>query len=199
VDHFITEATFALPIYKWKSHDELKNEVLNFATESLDDGYTPIFQAYNLGKAQELMFWLKDLNHPMQIHGAGFKLCPVYEEFGFDLGDYSAYDRESCEHKILITPGSAIGNGFASNLKKTRIAYCSGWAAHESRRTQLTADALIPVSDHLDFFELIDVCKELNPGLVHVTHTPNPDVIRHFLEKEGINSTYLGMEADTGD
>ncbi len=199
IDHFITEATFALPIYKWASHDELKKQVLVFAEDALSEGYTPIFQAYNLGKAQELMYWLKELDHPMQIHGAGYKLCGVYEEFGFDLGNYESYNRSTCEGNILIAPGSAIGNGFASNLKKTRFAYCSGWAAHESRRTQLTADSLIPLSDHLDFFELIDVCKKLKPGLVHVTHTPNPDVVQHFLQAEGIKSTFLDLEVETND
>ena len=145
------------------------------------------------------MFWLKELNHPIQIHGAGYKLCSVYNDFGFDLGNYEAYNRETCEGKILITPSSALGTGFASNVKKQKIAYCSGWADHEARRSHMTVDELIPVSDHLDFFELIEVCKKLNPDMVHITHTPNPDVVRHFLEKEDIRSTYLDLEVEIND
>lgn len=189
MDIFITEATFSLPIYKWKPEEELAEQIRNFASRNLEDGYTPIFTAYNLGKAQELMYILKELNHPMQIHGAGFKLCSVYEDFGFPLGDYETYQRENCEEKILITPGSALGNGFASNVKKKRIAYCSGWAANESRQTQLTVDELIPLSDHLDFFELIDLCKKLHPKKVLITHTPNPKVVQHYLDELGIDST----------
>lgn len=195
VDQFITEATFSLPIYKWKSHEELGEQIRNFARKTLDDGYTPLFLAYNLGKAQELMWFLKDLNHPMQIHGAGFKLCDVYEEEGFPLDDYESYDRATCEGKILIAPSSAPETGFASNVKKIRTAYCSGWASSEARRTQLTADELIPISDHLDFFELLDLCEKLSPKKVWITHTPNPKVVQYFLDKKGINSGFLDLEA----
>jgi len=198
-DILITEATFGLPIYKWKPYDELNEEIRSFADISLLEGATPVFLAYNLGKAQEIMHILAPLGHPVMIHGAGYKLCDVYENFGIPLGNYSAYNRESCEGKILVAPSSALGNGFASNVRNKRIAYCSGWAANESRRTQLTVDRLIPISDHLDFFELIRFCEELNPGKVLITHTPNPDVVKHYLDERGIESSFLEMEYEPAD
>lgn len=199
VDYFITEATFSLPVYRWASVEELTNEVQTFARDTLDEGYTPVFLAYNLGKAQEVMHMLAPLDHPVQIHGAGYKLCSVYEEAGIDLGRYETYDRETCEGNILVTTTSAINNGFASNVRQKRLAYCSGWAARESSRTQLTVDKLIPLSDHLDFFELIDICKQLAPQKVYITHTPNASVVRHYLDKLGINSVFMDMEAETDD
>lgn len=199
IDQFITEATFSLPVYKWRSYEELKADITGFATEALHKNYTPIFLAYNLGKAQEIMHLLRDLGHPVQIHGAGFKLCEVYVQEGIDLGNYETYDRDTCEGKILICPSSAINNGFASNIKKKRIAYCSGWAAMESRRSQLTVDKLIPLSDHLDFFELISLCEQLQPKMTYITHTPNPDVVKHYLDELGIKSQFLGMEVEQDD
>jgi putative mRNA 3-end processing factor len=145
------------------------------------------------------MHLVKDLNHPIQIHGAGFKLCGVYDEEGIDLGNYQTYDRETCEGKILICPSSAINNGFASNVRKKRIAYCSGWAVMESRRSQLTVDKLIPISDHLDFFELISLCEKLQPKMTYITHTPNPDVVKHYLDEQGIPSQFLDMTAKPND
>lgn len=199
VDHLITEATFGLPIYRWDSHEKLSSEVHSFALETLDNGHTPVFLAYNLGKAQEIMHMLAPLGHPVQIHGAGYKMCDVYEEAGIDLGTYAPYDRETCEGNILITTTSALNNGFASHVRNKRIAYCSGWAVREATRTQLTAHKLIPLSDHLDFFELIRLCEELNPKMVHITHTPNPNVVRHYLDKRNIPSTFLDMEVEEDD
>jgi putative mRNA 3-end processing factor len=199
VDYFITEATFSLPVYRWASIEELTHEVQTFARETLDEGYTPVFLAYNLGKAQEVMHMLAPLDHLVQIHGAGFKLCSVYEEAGIDLGRYETYDRDTCEGKILVTTTSAVNNGFASNVKKKRLAYCSGWAARESSRTQLTVDKLIPLSDHLDFFELINLCKQLDPKQVYITHTPNASVVRHYLDNLDIDSVFLNLEAETDD
>ncbi|MDR8392791.1 hypothetical protein NC796_16670 [Aliifodinibius sp. S!AR15-10] len=199
VDYFITEATFSLPVYRWASLEELTHEIQTFARETLEEGYTPVFLAYNLGKAQEVMHMLAPLDHLIQIHGAGFKLCSVYEEAGIDLGRYETYDRDTCEGKILVTTTSAINNGFASNVKKKRLAYCSGWAARESSRTQLTVDKLIPLSDHLDFFELINLCKQLDPKEVYITHTPNASVVRHYLDNMDIDSVFLNLEAETDD
>jgi len=199
VDHFITEATFGLPVYRWDSHEKLAEEVRSFATNTLENDYTPVFLAYNLGKAQEVMHMLAPLGHPVQIHGAGYKMCEVYEEAGIDLGNYEAYDRETCEGNILITTTSALNNGFASNVHKKRIAYCSGWATREASRSQLTAHKLIPLSDHLDFFELIRLCEELNPEMVHITHTPNADVVRHYLDQRNIESRFLDMEVEEDD
>lgn len=199
IESFITEATFSLPVYRWADYEELKAEITGFAQSALDEGYTPVFLAYNLGKAQEIMHLVKDLNHPVQIHGAGFKLCDVYEGEGIDLGNYETYDRETCEGKILICPSSAINNGFASNVRSKRIAYCSGWAAMESRRSQLTVDKLIPISDHLDFFELISLCEQIQPKMTYITHTPNPDVVKHYLDQRNIPSQFLDMEGEQDD
>ncbi len=199
VDHFITEATFGLPIYKWDSHENLGQEIRSFAQATLDDGATPIFLAYNLGKAQEVMHLLAPLGHKVQIHGAGYKLCDVYEEADIDLGNYESYDRDTCEGKILITTNSALSNGFASNIRNKKIAYCSGWATREASRSQLTVHKLIPLSDHLDFFELIRLCEELDPQKVHITHTPNADVVQHYLDERNIESRFLDMKIEEDD
>lgn len=193
-DLLITEATFGLPIYKWRSHEQLTAQIHSFVTSALSAGETPLFLAYNLGKAQELMHLLEPLGEKVMIHGAGYPLCRVYEKHGISLGRYEPYDRSRCEGNILIAPGSALSSGFASNLSRKRIAYCSGWAADESKRSQLSVDALIPLSDHVDFFELIHFCKRINPQKVLITHTPNPDVVQHYLSLEGIESEGLSFE-----
>ncbi|MBK97442.1 MAG: hypothetical protein CL672_01460 [Balneola sp.] len=194
VDQLIIEATFGLPIYRWKSTEQLQSDLLNFAEESLDAGYTPIFLGYNLGKAQEMMHMLRELPKTKQIHGAGYPLCAVYEEYGINLGTYKRYNRASSEGCLLFTPYSGLESGFASHIKKKRIAYCSGWASHEARRTQTQAHALIPLSDHLDYFELIKVCEYLQPKRIYITHTPDPKVVLHELQQRGLEAVYLDID-----
>lgn len=193
VDELIIEATFGLPIYKWKPIDELQSDMQAFALNALEDGATPIFLGYNLGKAQEILHLLAPLGLSMQIHGAGHPYCQIYQENGIELGDVSAYDRSTCEGKILVAPSSALGSGFASHVRQKKVAYCSGWAQTESRRIQLNVDAGFALSDHLDFFELLDVCRNLSPKKIHITHTPNPAVVEHFLEKEGLSASFLDL------
>lgn len=196
VDYFITEATFPLPIYKWQPHEVIFEEIRSFAIQSLNDGYSPVFFCYNLGKAQEVMHALAPLNQMVQIHGAGKQLCDVYTQFGYQLGKYEAYNRETVQNnRILITPLSSIDQPMITNIKKKRMAYVSGWAAHESRRVQLGVDKLIVLSDHIDFFELLDMCEKMQPEMVYITHTPNPKVVQHFLNEKGIKSVPLNLES----
>jgi putative mRNA 3-end processing factor len=145
------------------------------------------------------MHMLAPTELPVQIHGAGYKFCEVYEEAGIDLGNYESYNRDTCKDKVLVTTNSAINNGFASNVTSKKLAYCSGWATRESSRSQLTVHKLIPLSDHLDFFELINLCKKLNPKKVHITHTPNASVVQHYLNELNIESRFLDLEAENND
>ena len=141
-----------------------------------------------------MMHMLRDLPQTKQIHGAGYPLCSVYEDYGIDLGPYERYNRASSEGCLLFTPNSGLESGFASHIKKKRIAYCSGWASHEARRTQTQAHALIPLSDHLDYFELIRVCEYLQPKRIYITHTPDPKVVLHELQQRGLEAVYLDMD-----
>lgn len=200
VDYFITEATFPLPIYKWRPHEELFAEMRNFASEALIDGFTPVFLCYNLGKAQEVMHGLAPLGITQQIHGAGYELCKIYDELGYNIGRFETYNKDTVsDNRILITPSSSLDQPMIRNLKRKRIAYVSGWATHESRRAQLTIDKLFPLSDHIDFFELLDLAEALNPKMVYITHTPNPRVISHYLSEKGISSRPLNMEGFDDD
>jgi putative mRNA 3-end processing factor len=199
VDVFITEATFSLPIYRWKSHEVLFNDIREFVRQTRKQNAVPIFLTYNLGKAQEVMMALEPLGVPVQVHGAAMSLCKVYEEFGMNIGPYSRYNAMSVGSGVLITPMSSMNTSMIESIKNKRIAYCSGWAALESRRMKSAIDKMIPLSDHIDFFELIELCKKLNPKHVYITHTPNPDVVQHYLSEAGISSSPLGIEPDTSE
>lgn len=195
-EQLITEATFSLPIYRWKDHLELEKMVCDFAKEALENEYTPVFLAYNLGKAQELMFALKSLGVTAQIHGAGFPLCQIYEEFGVNLGSFERYDRNTIKGKVLITPSSSLGHAMLNNIKRKKIAYVSGWAVHESVRQQMTVDARIPMSDHADFYEVINMVKQLKPKKTWVTHSPQPQIMCKYLQEAGFDAEPLSMAGD---
>ena len=196
VDYLIIEATFGLPLYIWPSHEILFRQIRNFAVSALNDGETPVFLCYNLGKAQEVMHALAscDPSVTVQIHGGGEKLCRVYEDFGLDLGCWEPYDHDTLSGKVLITPSSSLDSPMIRNLRKRRIAYVSGWASLEARASRLLTDSLIPLSDHLDFFQLLDVCRKLAPRHTWLTHSPDPGVALHFLRKEGLSCSSLDEE-----
>ncbi len=190
-DVLITEATFGLPIYKWQSYPNLTKTVQNFALKTLNSEYTPVFLAYNLGKAQELLYMLASTEIQVQVSDKCYELCKVYEKAGINLGNYERYDLKSCSGKAIIAPLSSRRDGFISKISDKRLAYCSGWATHDSHWGPDDTDVRIPLSDHLDFFELIDFCKMLNPRKVFITHTPDASVVQYYLRQLNIQSSVL--------
>lgn len=201
IDHLIIEATFALPIYKWDPHEQLFERIRGFVHKALDDGATPVMLCYNLGKAQEVMHALADADPPVQvlIHEPGVSLCRVYEQFGINLGRWRPFQpapsSDNRPDKALIIPANLVGTPMFDHITNPRFAYISGWAALESRKSGLGVNSLIPLSDHLDFFELMNLCRKCRPGHVHLTHSPNPDVALHFLQEYGISCSSLTLEA----
>jgi putative mRNA 3-end processing factor len=194
VDVLITEATFGLPIYRWASHEELFDQVRRFAFDALNANETPIFYAYNLGKAQEILHALAPTGIRAQIHGGGYPLCKVYTDAGIDLGRYEKYDKNTLMGAALIAPLSAEDQPMVTKIPKARQAYVSGWASNESRRQQLNVDALIPLSDHIDFYDLIDWVTQLRPKRTYITHSPTPEVVCHFLQREGLDAVPMPQE-----
>ena len=49
VDYFITEATFSLPIYRWKSHEELFDRLRTTAIQARERGEVPVFSDVQSG------------------------------------------------------------------------------------------------------------------------------------------------------
>lgn len=191
VDYFITEATFSLPLYKWKSQDILFAQIRDFVHEAKHFNQVPVFLTYTLGKAQEVMMALEPLKIPVQVHDGAYGLCKVYEKFGINIGVYSKIKLESVNESIVIIPMSFLNSPTMFKIPNIRTAYCSGWSDLESRKVSSSVDKHLSISDHIDFFELIDLCKKLNPKHVLITHTPNPEVVIHYLAKLGIASSPL--------
>lgn len=198
IDIFIAEATFGLPIYKWKSDEELKNQIISFAKQNLEKDISPIFMAYNLGKGQELMHILTSENIPMQIHEAGFPLSKIYDNYGFSLGDYEVLNIKTCKGKALIMPSNYVQNPSIQAIENKKIAYVSGWATLENRSKTMAIDERIVLSDHVDFYELLKVVGHLKPKKTYITHSPNPEMVCYFLKNNGFDAEPLHVISENG-
>lgn len=197
IDYLITEATFGLPLYKWRPQNDLFDEIRDFADKTLKENKTPVFIAYNLGKSQELLMALAPLNRTVQVQPGCLPMCDVYKEAGLNLGRYELFNPDTAEGCIQITPSVSGNNGLEHHIRDIKIAYVSGWAALENRGKNMNADKLIALSDHIDFFELTALCEQIKPRCIYITHTPDPKVICHWLGEKGLNALPLEREQET--
>ncbi len=172
-DIFVTEATFALPVFR---HPDTGSEIDRLlAAHAANPDRAILVGAYALGKAQRLIAELRRHGHeqPIYLHGALQRLCDLYVGFGVELGTLlPATDVKPAELKgaIVLAPPSALNDRWSRRLPDPITAMASGWMRVRQRARQRNVELPLVVSDHADWDELTDTLREIAPSEVWVTH-----------------------------
>ncbi|WP_307233561.1 ligase-associated DNA damage response exonuclease [Pararhizobium capsulatum] len=204
-DVFITEATFALPVFH---HPDDKGEIIKLLTSLTQfPERAHLVGAYALGKAQRVIALLRETGYhaPIYIHGALAKLCTYYEERGVALGDLRPAtidnsDRQSFAGAVVIGPPSAFADRWARRFPDPVAIFASGWMLVRQRAKQRGVELPMIISDHCDWPELLATINEIAPSQVWVTHGREEALVR-WCELQGIPARPLhliGYE-DEGD
>jgi putative mRNA 3-end processing factor len=134
-DRLIIECTFGLPIYHFLERDDAAARIVAFARECLDEGVTPIFYGYALGRGQEIVHVLCRAGIPVAVHGAVARFIPLYEQAGYGFDGWQPYDAKQTRGKALVLTPS-MGRIVEARGKNFRVAYVSGWAALANARAK---------------------------------------------------------------
>ncbi|MEM1444038.1 MAG: MBL fold metallo-hydrolase, partial [Verrucomicrobiota bacterium] len=131
-DVLIMETTFGLPKFRLPPSDDVLNEMTKFAREAIEDEEIPIFMAYSLGKAQEILLSLhaRATELSFQVHSSVEKMNEAVAALGYELPhcDVFAPKERSPKGHVLIMPPSAGRSRAVRQMKKTiRLAMVSGW------------------------------------------------------------------------
>ncbi|WP_138433478.1 ligase-associated DNA damage response exonuclease [Winogradskyella algicola] len=193
---FITESTFGLPIYNWKTEEDLQSQLQSWVKTNQQNDRTSVFLGYSLGKAQRLMSLLDgcdDIYVHRSIHslnnaisGSGIKL-PETKLWSADL------DKKILQNKIIIAPPAILGSRMLKRLPNPATAICSGWMQIRGNRRWQAVDAGFAVSDHADWNGLIDAVKASEAEQVYVTHGSQV-VFSKYLNEIGIKADELITE-----
>ncbi len=204
-DVFVTEATFALPVFV---HPEpaLETERL-LASVALFPGRTHVVGCYALGKCQRLIALLRQAgwDRPIWLHGALASMCAVYRERGVELGDLRAATvaaKADLVGAIVLAPPSAIGGQWVRRLEDPVVALASGWMRVRQRARSRGVELPLVISDHADWNELNVTLDDVGAPEVWVTHG-REDALIHAAGLRGIRGRALrlvgyGDEDDAG-
>ncbi|WP_418152023.1 ligase-associated DNA damage response exonuclease [Litorimonas sp. RW-G-Af-16] len=197
-DVFITEATFALPVFK---HPPLENEIqkLMRSMETLPHR-THMVGVYALGKCQRVMLALRaaGYEHPFYIHGALKKLTELYQTFGFDFGevtpvsDIGVKERDILRGKIVLCPPSALADRWSRRMLDPLPTMASGWMQIRARARQRRAEMALIVSDHADWDDLIETAVATGAPEVWITHG-RVEALEYALKQRGIKAKALHL------
>ncbi|TPW25799.1 ligase-associated DNA damage response exonuclease [Pararhizobium mangrovi] len=196
-DVFITEATFALPVFR---HPEPADEI-DRLLRSLDQfpERAHLVGAYSLGKAQRVIKLLRERGYEktIYIHGALKKLCDYYETRGFVLGPLAPATVETGKKgdfagALVVGPPSAFADKWARRFPDPVACFASGWMRVRQRARQRGVELPLILSDHADWDELTEAIATIEPEEVWVTHGREEALVR-WCELRGVTARPLNL------
>jgi len=141
--------------------------------ESVEDGVVPMFAAYSLGKAQELLFALGQIAPELcfVLHDSAARMTTIYEELGYAMPSWEVLGAETVfDGKVVIAPPSAIRSQQLRRIKQRVTAMVSGWGIDPSARFRYQVDEVFPLSDHAGYDDLLRYVELINPEVVLTLH-----------------------------
>ena len=205
---FISEATFALPVFR---HPDTAGEVAKLLDSlAANPDRTHLVGVYALGKAQRLIRHLREAGYdtPIFIHGALKDLCQLYEDHGIPLGPLEPATLEKGQRGeserfrggLVLGPPSSFADKWGRRFPDPLPAFASGWMRVRQRAKQRGVELPLIISDHADWDELTETVREVDPEELWVTHGRD-DALARWAELEGRKSRPLHLVGyeDEGD
>lgn len=201
-DIFVTESTFALPIYQWPKNELIENQIYAWWQENAEKGHPSILFCYALGKAQRVMHMLGNkTDKTIHLHGAIYSLSELYKEMGVQMIPFTRVSESakgtSFSQDLIIAPPSAIGTSWMKRFPSFRTAFASGWMEVRGTRRRKALDRGFVLSDHADWEGLIKTVEQTKAKIVLTTHGSSAILAQYLKEEKGIDARELkGLEAN---
>jgi putative mRNA 3-end processing factor len=200
-DVFVTEATFALPVFRHPPDSHEIEKLLH--SVRLYPERCHLIGVYALGKCQRLLALLRAAGYgdPVYLHGALLPLAALYQDHGIELGPvlpWSAAGRDDFKGRIVLCPPAAIADRWSRRLPDPVLALASGWMAVKQRAKARGVELPLVISDHADWNELTATLDEVGAPEVWVTHG-REEALVHYAEQTGRRGralSLIGFEED---
>ena len=194
----ITECTFGLPEFVFPKTEEIQKKVNELISELYSKGIPVILMGYQLGKAQTIT-WLFGHWGPLYFHDSVKEMNDLHQKFNVPLKDgigHSEAEKNGLLGKkpwVMVAPMLSSKNTFVQEMKSKYGAVTigfSGWSQSTKYSFGRRADYSIPMSDHCDFDELVDVVVQSGAEQVYTIHGFVDEFAQH-LRKLGISALPL--------
>jgi putative mRNA 3-end processing factor len=196
-DVFISEATFALPVYRWPPTAAVASEIHEWWQRNRSRGAASVLFAYALGKAQRVLAELMRLtDEAVYVHGAVATLTDVYREQGVAmLPTLSVADAPAAHYSgaLIIAPPSAAGSTWMRRFGDCSTGFCSGWMRVRGDRRRRGYDRGFVLSDHADWPSLLRTIRDSGAQRILLTHG-HGDTLTRYLREQGVNAAVMRTE-----
>jgi putative mRNA 3-end processing factor len=172
-DLFVTEATFALPVFRHPPDAHEIEKLLH--SVRLFPERCHLVGVYALGKCQRLIALLRAAGYdePVYLHGALLGLTELYREFGIELGPVlhaTGVQPGALRGRIVAAPPGALGDRWTRRLPDPVTSLASGWMRVKQRAKARGVELPLVISDHADWDELTATIHDVGAPEIWVTH-----------------------------
>src|SRR5687768_4612640 len=189
-EHLVMESTYGQPHFRFPPWRDVAAQLCDLVEQALRAGRQPIVMGYSLGKAQEITRILTDAGFPVTLHGAAFALNEIHGRLGVKLGSYRRYASEDFHgpaaidlrcRGVLVAPPYVARTPFVMRFKNPMRVIMTGWALLKGAQYRYGVDHALPLSDHADFDELLELVDRVRPKKVYTHHGYREfaDVLKH--------------------
>lgn len=188
-DVFVTESTFALPVYHWDPTAAVLADLLEWWRQNADRGLTSVIFCYTIGKAQRLLAELAAVtDRPVLVHGMLQAAIDAYRAAGVRmLTTQPLLERPrgtSLAGELVLAPLSARGTPWMRRLGPLSDALASGLMRVRGVRRQRAYDRGFALSDHADWPALLGTIDETGAARVLATHG-HAETLARYLREQG--------------
>lgn len=178
-DTLIMESTFGKPLFRFPPFQQTMEQLLDLVATAIAAGRQPVVMGYSLGKAQEIVRILNDAGFVVTEHGAVAKLSDEFERQGVALGTRRRYKAEDfrgptqlalAERGVLVAPPQVARSAFVEQFDDPLTIMLSGWAMLKGAEYRYGVRHVLPISDHADFDELLELIDRVRPKKVYTLH-----------------------------
>ncbi len=191
--HFITESTFGLPVYKFPDPVQVHADINNWWRNNSAEGKNSVICAYALGKAQRVLQHLDTTIGDVYTHGAVENINALYEQVVGKLprsqGVNTVANRKDIKGAMIIAPPSALNTPWIKSFQPYRLGICSGWMQLRGARRRRGADMGFILSDHADWAQLDAAVLATGAQHVYVTHGYKSIYARWLKTNYGLDAT----------
>jgi putative mRNA 3-end processing factor len=179
-DVFVTEATFALPVFR---HPPDRQEIARLLhSMRLFPERCHVVGVYSLGKCQRVIALLREagFDDTIFLHGALEACCAIYRDYGVALGSLApvaGVPRDTLKGKLVLAP-PGFDDRWLRHFPEPLTAMASGWMRVRQRAKQWGVELPLVISDHADWDELNATLAEVQAPEVWVTHGREEALIR---------------------
>ena len=190
-DAFVTEASYALPLFRWDEPAALAREIVAWWQ---GNPATSVLFCYALGKAQRLLAEIARISdRPVWVHGMVEPFTQVYREHGVRLSETRHVgDERGLKGELVLAPITARGTPWMKRFRSFEQAFASGILRIRGTRRRRGFDRGFVVSDHADWPGLLRTIRETGAQHVYAMHGHRDALVRYLREVEGIDADPIG-------